>query len=89
MSFLKFIMITLLVLWLIRILLRLVFPMMLRNIFGKMQQQQQQQQSTGGRSAPREPKKPEGSISIDYMPPIPKQGNTDKLGDFVDYEEVK
>ncbi len=88
MGFLKFIMITLLVLWLIRIILRLVFPLMLRNIFGKMQQQQQQQSASGG-NASREPKKPEGSISIDYMPPIPKPGNADKLGDFVDYEEVK
>lgn len=33
--------------------------------------------------------KPEGSISIDYMPKKDKKGNADKLGDFVDYEEVK
>lgn len=33
--------------------------------------------------------KPEGSISIDYMPKNQKKGNSDKLGDFVDYEEVK
>jgi hypothetical protein len=73
------------VLWLIRLILRLIFPIVLKNIFGKMQQsatgqrQQQQQQS----------RSPEGSISIDYMPPQPKQGNADKLGDFVEYEEVK
>lgn len=34
-------------------------------------------------------RKPEGSISIDYMPKKEKKGNADKLGDFVDYEEVK
>jgi len=46
-----------------------------------------QQQASG---QPQQPKrKPEGSISIDYMPPKPPQGKTDKLGDFVDYEEVK
>lgn len=47
------------------------------------------QQSAGqhGQSQPR--KKPEGSITIDYMPPQEKKGNADKLGDFVDYEEVK
>lgn len=33
--------------------------------------------------------KPEGSISIDYVPKKEKKGNADKLGDFVDYEEVK
>ena len=41
--------------------------------------QQAQQKST----------RPEGSISIDYMPKKEKKGNADKLGDFVDYEEVK
>jgi hypothetical protein len=81
----KFLFIVILVLWVIRVLLRLVFPMVLKNIFGKMQQQsgqyaQQQEQPA---------RKPEGSISIDYVPPQPKQGNADKLGDFVDYEEVK
>jgi hypothetical protein len=86
MGLIKFIFITIMVLWLIRLLLRLIFPMVLKNIFGKMQQsagnpmQQQQQQQRPG---------PEGSISIDYMPPQPKKGNADKLGDFVDYEEVK
>lgn len=44
----------------------------------------QQYQQTNPRS-----KKPEGSISIDYMPKKEKKGNADKLGDFVDYEEVK
>ena len=78
----KFLFITVLVLWVIRVLLRLVFPIILKNVFGKMQQ--------GGQTRkPDDPRKPEGSISIDYVPPQPKQGNADKLGDFVDYEEVK
>jgi hypothetical protein len=85
MGIIKFLFITIMVLWLIRLLLRLVFPLVLKSIFGKMQQQsgqapQQQQQPS---------RKPEGSISIDYVPPQPKQGNADKLGDFVEYEEVK
>lgn len=78
---LKFLFITILVLWVIRMLLKLVFPLVLRNIFNNMQQQ-----ANGGQQSQR---RPEGSISIDYMPPRPKSGNTDKLGDFVDYEEVK
>lgn len=91
MGLLKFLFITILILWLIRILLKLVFPLILRNIFGRMQQQQagytgqqQQQQRQEPSSA-----KPEGQISIDYVPPRPKKGNSDKLGDFVDYEELK
>ena len=47
------------------------------------------QQSAGQQAQPQQRKKPEGSISIDYMPPQEKKGNADKLGDFVDYEELK
>jgi len=46
------------------------------------------QQQSENQARQRNPK-PEGSISIDYVPPQPKHGNADKLGDFVDYEEVK
>lgn len=82
MPLIKFLFIAVLVLWVIRILIRLLLPMLFNNLAGKMQQQASGQ--------PQQPKrKPEGSISIDYMPPKPNQGKTDKLGDFVDYEEVK
>lgn len=47
-----------------------------------------QSQATGQQQQQRR-QKPEGSISIDYMPPKPDQSKTDKLGDFVDYEEIK
>lgn len=85
MGLIKFIFITIMVLWLIRLLLRLIFPLVLKNMFSKMQQtaadpRQQQQQRR---------RAPEGSINIDYVPPQPKKGNADKLGDFVEYEEVK
>lgn len=82
MGFIKFILITLLILYIIRIIIRLVFPMVLRNMFSKVQQQAERQ-------ANQRQSKPEGSISIDYMPPKAKTGKTDNLGDFVDYEEVK
>jgi len=84
MVLIKFILITIIILWVIRILIRLIFPMVLKNMFSNVQQQaanaQQRQQYNN---------KPEGSISIDYMPKQEKKGNADKLGDFVDYEEVK
>ncbi|MGY4383127.1 hypothetical protein ACVWYN_000146 [Pedobacter sp. UYP24] len=85
MALLKFILITFLVIYIIRVILRLIFPVVIKNIFSKAQQQagyQQQQRSNANQHR-------EGDISIDYMPPQPKQGNADKLGDFVDYEEVK
>jgi hypothetical protein len=56
--------------------------MLFNNLASKMQSQ-----ATGQQQHKRS--KPEGSISIDYMPPKPDQSKTDKLGDFVDYEEVK
>jgi len=83
MGILKFFLITLLVLYLIRVIFRLLFPVLLTKMFSKVQQQAQDQQR-------QQSNRPEGSISIDYMPPQPKKkGNSDKLGDFVDYEEVK
>jgi len=82
MPLIKFLFIAVLVLWVIRILIRLLLPMLFGNLASKMQQQ-----ASGQQQQPK--RKPEGSISIDYMPPKPHQGKTDKLGDFVDYEEVK
>jgi hypothetical protein len=83
MGLIRFIFITIFILWTVRLLLRLVFPMVLKSIFGKMQQ------SAGEQSAPQQRRRPEGSVHIDYMPPTQKKGNSDNLGDFVDYEEVK
>lgn len=80
----KFLIIAIIVLWVIRLLVRMIFPAVIRNAFNNMQNQaagQQQQQR---------PRRPEGTISIDYMPKKEKKkGNADNLGDFVDYEEVK
>ena len=83
MGLIKFIFIAIMVLWVIRMLIRLILPMLFNNLASKMQSQASGQQQQQRKS------KPEGSISIDYMPPKPDQGKTDKLGDFVDYEEVK
>lgn len=78
----KFLIIAIIVLWVIRLLLRLVFPVVVRKAFSNMQQQGQPQQRSN---------RPEGSISIDHMPPQKdkKKGNADNLGEFVDFEEVK
>ncbi|NTE05036.1 DUF4834 family protein [Agrobacterium tumefaciens] len=83
MGLIKFIFIAILVLWIIRMLIRLILPMLFGNLASKMQQQ-----ASGQTQQQQRRSKPEGSISIDYMPPK-QTGKTDKLGDFVDYEEVK
>jgi len=77
----KFLIIAIIVLWVIRLLMRIIFPMVIKNAFSKMQNQAAGQQR---------PSKPEGTISIDHMPKKEKRkGNADNLGEFVDYEEVK
>jgi len=85
MPFIKFLFITILILWIIRVILRLIFPLVLKRAFTKMQRN-----GVPGTEPSQASKKPEGAISIDYMPPAePRKGNSDKLGDFVDYEELK
>ena len=83
MLLIKFLFITVIILWIIRVIIRILFPVMLKNMFGTMQQQ------AANAGQQQRPSKPEGSISIDYMPKKEKKGNADKLGDFVDYEEIK
>ena len=83
MFLIKFIFITVIILWVIRILIRLIFPVMLKNVFSNVQQQ------AANASQQQRPTKPEGSISIDHTPKKEKRGNPDKLGDFVEYEEIK
>ena len=83
MFLIKFLFITIIVLWVIRLLVRLIFPVMIKNMVGNMQQQ-----ATSANQQQR-PSKPEGSISVDYMPKKDKAGNPDKLGEFVDFEEIK
>jgi len=80
MALIKFLFVFILILWLIRLLVRLILPSVLRNAFGKMQNQAQAQQA----------RRPEGSISIDFVPKRDKKkGNLNKMGEFVDYEELK
>ena len=83
MFLIKFLFIAVIILWVLRVLVRLLFPVMLKNMFGTMQQQ------AANAGQQQRPSKPEGSISIDHMPAKEKKGNSDKLGDFVDYEEIK
>lgn len=83
-AFLNFLIISILVIWVIRVLIRLIFPVVLKKAFSNMQSKAAGNQQQNYKSS-----RPEGSISIDYMPKKEKKGNADKLGDFVDYEEVK
>jgi hypothetical protein len=84
MGLLKFLIISILIMWLIRMIARLVLPSIFKKIITQAQQNvnsQQQQQAPG---------RPVGKISVDYVPPKDKQARAaDKAGDFIDYEELK
>jgi hypothetical protein len=81
MYFIRFLLIAILVLYIIRSLVRILLPMLFQNLVNKAQQQGQQQQY-------RNPKQPEGKIKVDYIPQTKNQV-PDSEGDFVDYEEIK
>ncbi|MGB4774627.1 MAG: DUF4834 family protein [Daejeonella sp.] len=83
MGLLKFLFITICVLWLLKMIARLLLPVLFQKMVSKVQnqanqkyQQQNQNNSTDG-------------IRVDYIPPRHKNQKNDKTGDFIDYEEVK
>ena len=80
MTLLKFLFIAIAVLWLIRMAARILIPMVLQKLVSKAQQHANQKYHSS---------KPDGQISVDYVPPKDKHEKTDKIGDFVDYEEIK
>lgn len=91
MGFLKFLFIAIAVLWLIRVVARLLFPWAMRKaaqkIMGDAAQKQYQQHNSRNRS--QEPR-PEGNVRIDYMPPRGKTKQGAKsAGEFVEFEEIK
>ena len=85
MGLLKFLFITILVMWLIRMIARLLLPMLFRKVVSKVQDQVNNQHNY--QEAPR---RPEGKLSVDYVPPKDKEARAaDKAGDFIDFEELK
>jgi hypothetical protein len=82
MYFIRFLLIAILVLYIIRSLVRILLPMLFQSVVNKAQQQGQQQQQY------RRPHQPDGKVKVDYIPQN-KQQVPDSEGDFVDYEEIK
>jgi hypothetical protein len=80
MLLIRFLLISILVLYIIRSLVRLLLPMLFQSLVNKAQQQNQQQYHKSSQ--------PEGKIKVDYMPKT-KSSVPDSEGEFVDYEEIK
>jgi len=84
MIFIRFLLISILVLYIIRSLVRLVLPMLFQNFVNKAQQNQ----AAGGQQQYRKQNAPEGKVKVDYIPKT-KNSVPDSEGEFVDYEEIK
>lgn len=88
-ALLKFLIITICILYIIRILARIFLPFLFKKAMNKMQEKMQQQ---GGFQYQRQQsyeRKQEGRIKVDYVPPQKKEPKLDNAGDFVEYEEIK
>ncbi|WP_158828709.1 DUF4834 family protein [Mucilaginibacter lacusdianchii] len=87
MILIRFLIISICVLYIIRSLARIFLPMLFQNMVNKAQQQQQQQQ--GRQQYQQRYNQPDGKVKVDYIPPTKKNSVPDSEGDFIDYEEVK
>lgn len=85
MAFLKTILIILLVYFALRFTWKLAKPSLMRYIAKKMGERFQQ--SFGGNPFQEAPAQNEGDVTIDRKPPNAKTSNQ-KVGEYVDYEEV-
>lgn len=82
MGFLKFLLITFGVLWLLGILGRLLLPFALRYLVKRLT-------NMSGMAPPQNrPNQPEGSVHIKGNPPPETRYRPDE-GEYVDYEEIK
>ncbi|WDF55092.1 DUF4834 family protein [Mucilaginibacter sp. KACC 22063] len=84
MLLIRFLIISICVLYIVRSLVRIFLPMLFQGMVNKAQQQYNNQQQQQYRQ-----QKPTGSIKVEYMPPAKKSSVPDSEGEFVDYEEVK
>lgn len=80
MGFLRFLIIAILILYVVRIIMRLLAPYLFQSLVNKAQQQQQNANRA---------EKPTGRIKVDYIPEGKKSNIPETEGEFVEYEEVK
>jgi hypothetical protein len=82
----RFLIIAILILYIVRNLARILLPMLFQGVINKAQQQANQQQ----RRYNNPPKsKQEARVKVDYIPEGRKSSVPDSEGEFIDYEEIK
>ncbi|MDN3579622.1 DUF4834 family protein [Mucilaginibacter flavus] len=90
MLLIRFLIISICVLYIIRSLMRYLIPALFQSVINKAQQQAQQQQNYHNNNYQRQQNRPDGAVKVDYIPEGRKKGKLpDSAGEFVDYEEVK
>lgn len=82
MGILKTILIILIVYYVLKIVARMAFPMMMKSFVGKMEKKFQGQQQ----NQYREPKAKVGETTIDKAPS--EATSNKEVGEYVDYEEI-
>ena len=80
MVLLRFLIISILILYVVRTIMRLLLPFLFQSVVNKAQQNQQNANRA---------EKPTGRIKVDYIPEGKKSNIPDTEGEFVEYEEVK
>jgi hypothetical protein len=84
MGLIQFLLYFILVIWILRVLLRLFLPILFKQLIKKMQKKAQE-----AYAPPQEPKRKEGTIQVDHVPPKKKGSKAEQAGEFVDFEEIK
>ncbi|MCT4602298.1 MAG: DUF4834 family protein [Marinifilum sp.] len=80
MAFIKFIIIAVGIYYLLKLIIRAMFPFLVQKTFDKMQKEANRQQQ--------EQEKKEGEVTIDKNSTNKSNPNKKDLGDYVDFEEV-
>jgi len=89
-ALLKFILITILVLYIIKRLARLLLPLLFQKVVNKAQEHVNGQFGGYQQYNNNHQQRPAGKIKIDYIPPKEKEARAaDKAGDFIDFEEIR
>jgi hypothetical protein len=83
MILIRFLIISICVLYILRSLVRIFLPMLFQGVINKAQEQARNQQNY------QQYKKPDERVKVDYVPEGKKSSVPDSEGEFVDYEEIK
>ena len=86
MGLIRFLIIAICSLYIIRALARVFLPMLFQSVIKKAQQQQQQ---AGYQQTYQQQRKPDERVKVDYVPEGKKSSVPDSEGEFVEYEEIK